>query len=62
MRLNAAAYAQSSNVFDTLGEAYMQHGDTRLALENYQKSLRLNPDNAGAAEAIRKLRQSPGWQ
>ena len=57
LRLNAAAYPQSSNVYDSLGEAYMQHGDTRLALENYQKSLQLNPDNAGAAEAIRKVRQ-----
>ena len=62
LRLNAAAYPQSSNVYNSLGEAYLRHGDTRLALENYQKSLQLNPDNAGAAEAIRKLRKSPDWQ
>jgi hypothetical protein len=56
-QLNAEAYPRSSNVYDSLAEAYMNHGDTNLAIENYQKSLELNPNNISAVEAIKKLKQ-----
>jgi Tetratricopeptide repeat len=56
-RLNVESYPQSANAYDSLGEAYMNLGDTSLAIENYKKSLELNPNNTGATEAIRKLQQ-----
>jgi hypothetical protein len=56
-QLNVEAYPRSSNVYDSLAEAYMNHGDTELAIENYQKSLEMNSNNTGAAEAIKKLQQ-----
>jgi hypothetical protein len=56
-QLNAEAYPRSSNVYDSLAEAYMNHGDTNLAIENYQKSFELNPNNTSAVEAIKKLKQ-----
>jgi tetratricopeptide (TPR) repeat protein len=56
-QLNAEAYPRSSNVYDSLAEAYAHHGDTKLAIENYQKSLELNPSNTNAVEAIKKLKQ-----
>jgi tetratricopeptide (TPR) repeat protein len=55
-KLNVEAYPQSSNVYDSLGEAYMKHGDKELAIKNYEKSLELDPNNAGAVIALKELR------
>ena len=54
-QLNLATYPQSSNVYDSLGEAYMNAGDTPLAIANYQKSLQLNPKNRNAVKMLQKL-------
>jgi predicted negative regulator of RcsB-dependent stress response len=45
-------------VYDSLGEAYMKKGDKEKAIENYQKSLGLNPNNTNAREMLKKLKQS----
>lgn len=42
-KLNAQAFPDSWNLYDSLGEAYFLDGDRQLALENYEKSLQLNP-------------------
>ena len=55
LQLNAEAYPQSSNVYDSLGEAYMDDGDKPQAIANYQKSLELNPKNGGAVKMLQKL-------
>ena len=51
-KLNVEAYPESSNVYDSLGEAYMKNGDFEPALENYRKSLELNPNNDNARQII----------
>ncbi len=56
---NVKLYPESWNVYDSLGEAYAADGDVRLAVQNYQKSLKLNPDNANAKAALRELRDAP---
>lgn len=56
LKLNVNLFPESSNVYDSLGEAYMTHGDTELAIENYEKSLKLNPENSGAVEMLKKLK------
>ena len=56
-QLNVDAYPESANVYDSLAEAYLKHGDRQRALENYQKALKLNPSNAGASEAINRLQK-----
>ncbi|MGH9500918.1 MAG: DUF2306 domain-containing protein [Terriglobales bacterium] len=56
LELNAEAYPQSSNVYDSLGEAYLDDGNKSLAIANYQKSLQLNPGNRGAVEVLRRLK------
>jgi CubicO group peptidase (beta-lactamase class C family) len=56
-KLNVDAYPNSSNVYDSLGEAYMANGEKELAIKNYEKSLELNPKNTGAVEALKKLRE-----
>lgn len=55
-RLNVEAYPNSSNVYDSLGEAYAAAGKTALAIENYEKSLQLNPKNESGRAALKKLR------
>ena len=54
-QLNVEAYPQSSNVYDSLGEAYMDAGNKPQAIANYKKSLQLNPKNGGAVQMLRKL-------
>jgi Flp pilus assembly protein TadD len=54
-QLNVEAYPQSSNVYDSLGEAYMNDGDKQQAIANYQKSLELNPKNGNAVLMLQKL-------
>jgi len=55
LQLNVEAYPQSSNVYDSLGEAYMDDGVKPLAIANCQKSLELNPKNRGAVVMLQRL-------
>jgi len=52
---NVLVFPRSSNAFDSLGEAYLEAGNTVLAIENYTKGLLLNPDNRRAEEMLIKL-------
>ncbi len=56
-KLNALNYPNSFNAFDSLGEAYLIINDKNKALENYEKSLRLNPKNENAKQMIVKLKK-----
>ena len=55
LKLNVEAFPSSWNVYDGLGEAYMKHNDTVLAIKNYKKSLELNPKNSNAASMLKSL-------
>ena len=55
-KLNVEDYPNSSNTYDSLGEAYMIAGEKDLAIKNYEKSVELNPKNDGGIEALKKLR------
>jgi len=55
LRLNVELFPESSNTFDSLGEAYLANGDTELSLRNYRRSLELNPANENAAKVLDKL-------
>ncbi len=54
--LNVESYPSSANVFDSLGEAYMKAGQNARAIENYEKSLALNPGNTNAVAMLKILR------
>jgi tetratricopeptide (TPR) repeat protein len=54
-QLNIEAYPQSSNVYDSLAEAYMDDGNKSQAIANYEKSLQLNPKNSNAVHMLQKL-------
>ena len=55
-KLNTSFYSNSWNVYDSLGEAYAQIGETKLAIENYEKSISLNPKNSNGIEVLKKLK------
>jgi CubicO group peptidase (beta-lactamase class C family) len=55
LKLNTEFYPNSSNVYDSLGEAYMTNGDKELAIANYKKSLELDPSNKNAEDTLKKL-------
>lgn len=54
-KLNVKMYPKSFNVYDSLGEGYMTAGNNKLAIKNYQKSLKLNPKNTNATDMIKKM-------
>jgi CubicO group peptidase (beta-lactamase class C family) len=55
---NTQDYPESSNVWDSLAEAYMKTGQKDLAIQNYEKALRLDPKNRNATDQLKKLRAS----
>lgn len=55
LKLNVAAFPQSGNVYDSLGEAYLKTGEKQKAAENYSKALELDPANSNAAAVLKKL-------
>lgn len=57
-KMNVELYPESSNVYDSLGEAYMEAGEKALAIINYEKSLELDPGNTGAVKMLEELRKT----
>ncbi len=57
---NVQEYPQSGNVYDSLGEAYAKIGQKDLAIQNYEKSLELDPKNQNAVERLKKLKGDGG--
>jgi tetratricopeptide (TPR) repeat protein len=55
-KMNVEAFPDSWNPYDSLGEAYAAAGEKELAIENYEKSLKLNPDSPTGKEALKKLK------
>jgi dienelactone hydrolase/predicted negative regulator of RcsB-dependent stress response len=60
LKLNVQVFPASSNAYDSLGEAYMKAGQKQLAIDNYKKSLELNPDNDNAKEKLKGLEAAAG--
>jgi tetratricopeptide (TPR) repeat protein len=58
LELNAQLHPSSWNAHAALGEAYAAAGDTRLAIQHYEKALAINPKNDAARMALAKLRQN----
>ena len=54
-KLNVHAFPRSGNAYDSLGEAYLESGDKKSAIENYKKSLELDPGNENAREVLKRI-------
>ena len=57
-KLNVEAYPQASNTYDSLAEAYMAVNERDLAIQNYKKSIELDPNNTNAVEVVKKLEKA----
>lgn len=56
LQLNVEVFPKSANVYDSLGEAYMDDGNKQLARENYEKSLQIDSGNTNAKEKLKQLK------
>jgi len=54
---NVKKHPGSSNAYDSLAEAYAQSGDTKLAIENYNKALSLAQDEDAKARINSQLQK-----
>lgn len=54
-QFNIDAFPKSFNVYDSMGEALMKKGDNEKSIENYKKSIELNPQNSNGYEMLKKL-------
>lgn len=54
-KLNVEMFPTDGNLYDSLGEAYLAHGDKALAKVNYRKAFELDPTNKNAADVLKKL-------
>ncbi|MBW1295197.1 CocE/NonD family hydrolase [Aquimarina litoralis] len=50
-------YPDSSNLYDSLAEAYLLNKDVKNAIINFKKSLALNPQNQNAVNKLKLLKQ-----
>jgi len=50
------SHPESANSYDSLGEAYKKSGEKKIAIQNYETSLKLNPDNHNAENMLRLLK------
>jgi tetratricopeptide (TPR) repeat protein len=54
-RLNTEDFTESSNVYDSLAEAYLTDGNKTLAAQYYRRSLELNPQNQNAVRMLKSI-------
>jgi CubicO group peptidase (beta-lactamase class C family) len=54
-KINVDAFPNSFNVYDSYGEALLKRGDKEKAVENYLKSVEINPGNEGGIKVLSEL-------
>ena len=57
-KINVALYPKTSNVYDSLGEAYFETKNHTEALKSYYKVLSLKPDDKNAVSMVEKINQT----
>ena len=62
MKLNLAAYPNSPNIYDSLGDAYLANGQKDLARQNAKKALELLSTDTTIDEQIRAAIRSNAEQ
>lgn len=55
LKLNTELFPASANVYDSYGEALAKNNQKDAAIENYKKSVDINPGNTSAIVALGKL-------
>lgn len=55
LRLGVFAHPEDSQVFANLADAYARAGNKQAAAANYKRYLAMEPDDAEAADKLKKL-------
>lgn len=55
LKLNTELFPNSANAHDSLGEAYFKNTQLDLAMQHYQKSYELDPENDNAKKMIEQI-------
>jgi tetratricopeptide (TPR) repeat protein len=53
-KISTEAFPEAFNTYDSYGEALLALGNKAEGIENYKKSLKLNPNNNGAMEVLKE--------
>lgn len=56
-KINIALYPYKSNVYDSMGDVFRAQKDTVKAIEYYQRSLKINPENRAAKRNLQSLQK-----
>jgi tetratricopeptide (TPR) repeat protein len=59
-KFNVAEHPRSDEALFLLGDGYERSGDMKQAIDNFEKSLALNPKNWDLADHLKSLRQKQG--
>ena len=51
-KINVARYPESANVYDSLGEAYENQGNMKLAAKNYEKAVELGEKKGDVNQSV----------
>jgi len=54
-KINTETFPKSGNAYDSLGEAYLKDGNKKMAIDNYKKSIVLDPENENGKEVLKGL-------
>ena len=57
-KLNTTLYPDSANTYDSLAKSYERSGQKALAIQFYEKSLQMNPDDQNGKEHLKKLKSA----
>ena len=56
-KMNTEFFPKAWNTYDSLGEAYLINGNKKQAIENYEQSIKLNPQNTNGKDFLEKLKK-----
>ena len=51
----STSFPDSWEIYDAMGETYIEKGDNAHAIQSFKKSVELNPQDAKAIEMLKKL-------
>lgn len=57
LKMGAELFPESTDIYNSLGEIYLVHGDKEKAKTSFEKSVEINPENGFAQYALKNLDQ-----
>ncbi len=51
-------YPEEANLYDSIGEFYLEKGDRETSIQWYEKALEIDPDFENAQRMLKKIRES----